>query len=67
MSRTTKSINNIKIKLDSISGLDGDYIQERLEIIEDLVNKTVKEIDKHCDENETNGTIFEKKGNKDNE
>lgn len=67
MSKCSKKCNEIKEKIDSISGLDGDYIQERLEIIEDLVNKTVKEIDKHCDENETNGTIFEKKGNKDNE
>lgn len=65
MSRTTKSINNIKRKLDSISGLDGDYIQERLKKIENLVNKTVKEIDKHCDEDEINGTIFEKKGAED--
>lgn len=48
MSKTTVKINNIKRKLDSISGLDGDYVQERLEKIENLVNKTVEEIEKHC-------------------
>lgn len=59
MSKATVKINNIRRKLDSISGLDGDYVQERLEKIENLVNKTAKEIEKHCNENEINGTIFE--------
>ena len=59
MSKTTVKINRITKKLEDISGLDGDYVQERLEKIENLVNKTVEEIEKHCNENEINGSIFE--------
>jgi hypothetical protein len=59
MSKVSAKINNIKDKLDSISGLDGDFTFERILEIEKVVNEKVNEIDKHCNEDETNGTIFE--------
>lgn len=59
MSKVSAKINNIKGKLDSISGLDGDFTFERILEIEKVVNEKVNEIDKHCHEDETNGTIFE--------
>lgn len=59
MSKVSAKINNIKDKLDSISGLDGDFTFERILEIEKVVNEKVNEIDKYCDEDETNGTILE--------
>lgn len=61
MSATTVKINRMCKKLDSISGLDGDYVQERLDKIEETINKYVSEIDKHEKEDELNCTIFENK------
>ena len=57
MSKTTVKINRIKRKLDNISGLDGYFIQDRL----DKIEKLVEEIDKHCN-SEIKGTIFEEEG-----
>lgn len=54
MSKTTVKINRIKRKLDNISGLDGYFVQDRL----DKIEKLVEEIDKHCIDN-VKGTIFE--------
>lgn len=57
MSKTTVKINRIKKRLDDISGLDGYFVQDRL----DKIEKLVEEIDKHAD-NEIKGTIFEEEG-----
>lgn len=54
MSKTTVKINRINRQLEDISGLDGEYVQERLDKIEQII----KEINKHC-KNNVNGTIFE--------
>lgn len=59
MSKVSAKINKIKDKLDSISGLDGDYTFERILEIEKIVDKKVNEINKHFGKNELNGTIFE--------
>ena len=58
MSQTTSQINKINKKLNSISGLDGYFVQERLNKISKLVNRYVEEINKHEEENEFNCTIF---------
>lgn len=58
MSKVSIKINKIKNKLDSISGLDGDFVLERISEIEKVVDKNVNEIDRYCDEDELNGTIF---------
>ena len=57
MSKTTVKINKINKALEDISGLDGEYVHERL----DKIEKIIKEINKHCDEDDVNGTIFENK------
>lgn len=57
MSKTTVKINRINKALEDISGLDGEYVHERL----DKIEKIIKEINKHCNENDVNGTIFENK------
>ena len=57
MSKTTVKINRIKRKLDDISGLDGYFVQNRL----DKIEKLVEEIDKHCN-SDIKGTIFEEEG-----
>ena len=61
MSKITKKINNIKNKLDSISGLDGQFVEIRIRYIEKLVNRMVHEIDQHEKENSTSCTIWEDK------
>lgn len=63
MSKITKKINNIKNKLDRISGLDGEFVEIRIRYIEKLVNRMVFEIEQHEKENELNCTIFEGKEN----
>ena len=46
MSKITKKINNIKNKLDRISGLDGEFVEIRIRYIEKLVNRMVYDIEK---------------------
>ena len=41
MSKCSKKVNAIKMKLDSISGLDDDFVYKYLEIIENFVNPIV--------------------------
>lgn len=59
MSKVTVKINRMKNKLDSVSGLDGDYVNEQLDYIERVLNIYIDKIDKYADEYEVNGTIFE--------
>lgn len=59
MSKVSAKINKIKDKLDSISGLDGDYTFERILEIEKIVDKKVNEINRHSGKDELNGIIFE--------
>lgn len=59
MSKITTKINKMKDKLDSVSGLDGDYTYKQLELLETVVNIYVSKIEKHEKENGLNGTIFE--------
>lgn len=56
MSRCSKKCNEIKQKIDSISGLDDDFIFEILCKIENQIDL----INKHADLNELNGTCFRK-------
>lgn len=59
MSKVSVKINRMKNKLDSVSGLDGDYVNEQLDYIERVLNIYIDKIDKYADEDEVNGTIFE--------
>lgn len=58
MSKVSVRVNRMKNRLDSISGLDGDYVNEQLDYIERVLNIYVDKIDKYANEDEVNGTIF---------
>lgn len=54
MSRCSKKCNEIKQKINSISGLDDDFIFEMLCKIENQIDL----IDKYADKDILNGTCF---------
>lgn len=58
MSKCSKKCNEIKEKIDSISGLDDDYVYDWLNSLESVTNAIVDIIDNYADRNELNGTIF---------
>ncbi len=60
MSKCSKKCNEIKQKIDSISGLDDDYVFHRLTQLEKITNKIVNEIDSYANLDELNGTCFNK-------
>lgn len=59
MSRVSKRINNIKNKLDSISGLDGDFVFDKLDILDKYIDIMLVVINDYLTYNKFNGTIFE--------
>ena len=65
MSRCSKKINEIKEKLDSISGLNDDYVYKYLEIIENFVNPIVDICSQWSEiSDEHRNHIFKKKSRK---
>lgn len=60
MSRCSKKCNEIKAKIDSISGLDDDVVESNLLILEYITNMIVGNIKKYADEDELNGTCFKR-------
>ena len=58
MSRCSKKCNEIKEKIDSISGLDDDYIYKLLERLEEVTEEITGVIENYADSNELNGTCF---------
>ena len=54
MSRCSKKCNELKQKIDEISGLNDDFVFEKLYEIEKLIDL----IDSYADEDELNGTCF---------
>lgn len=60
MSKCSKKCNEIKTKIDSISGLDDDWVYGNLLELEKYVTKVVDSINKYADEDELNGTCFKK-------
>ncbi len=61
MSRCSKKCNEIKAKIDSISGLDDDYIYGKLIQLELIVEQIVSQIEIYADADELNGTCFKEK------
>lgn len=55
MSMTTVKIKRLHKRLDSISGLDGKFVQDGLDQIENII----KSIELHEQEDEYNCSIFE--------
>ena len=58
MSRCSKKCNEIKEKIDSISGLDDDYVYSLLKSLESVTSSIVGFINTYADRNELNGTFF---------
>ena len=61
MSRCSKMCNEIKQRIDNISGLDDDFVYDwlkRLEIITEEITALIKD---YSDKSELNGTCFNKK------
>lgn len=56
MSRTSKKCNELCNRIQSISGLDGNYVYGKLLQLESAVNNIIDDIDKYADENPLNGT-----------
>ena len=65
MSKVSSKINQIKRKLDLISGLDDDVILNYVNKIYLMVDMTVKEIDLYLKEDGLNGTVFSKNNRRD--
>lgn len=61
MSKVSKKINEIKDKLDSISGLDDDYVYSWIESIDKIVTPIVDICSTWSEEEDEKGTIFYKK------
>lgn len=60
MSKCSKKCNEIEAKIDSISGLDDDWVYGNLLALESQVDVIVSSIKKYADEDELNGTCFKK-------
>lgn len=60
MSKCSKKCNEIKKKIDNISGLDDTKIYEWLGNLEAVVDVFVERIIQYVDEDKTNGTCFNK-------
>ena len=58
MSKCSKKCNEIKEKIDSISGLDDNTVYIWLCRLECLTDEIIKEIDKYTNKDKLNGTCF---------
>ena len=58
MSKCSKKCNEIKEKIDKISGLDDDIVYDWLKRLENVTEAITDIIDDYSDRNELNGTCF---------
>lgn len=58
MSKVTTKINRIKKKLDSVSGLEDEFIISSINKIDIFVDIIIEDINRYIKENPLNGTIF---------
>ncbi len=58
MSKVSVKINNIKNKLDSISGLDDNFVMDRLNILDKYIDILLLVIDDYLLEDDLNDTIL---------
>lgn len=58
MSKVSVKINNMKNKLDSISGLDDNFVMNRLNILDKYIDILLFIIDDYLLKDDSNGTIF---------
>lgn len=62
MSRCSKMCNEIKQRIDNISGLDDDLVYDWLKILKSTTEAITSIIEDYADRSELNGTCFNKKG-----
>ena len=60
MSMCSKKCNEIKGKIDSISGLDDYYVYTKLSQLEAIVDDFTSDIKEYADKDELNGTCFKR-------
>lgn len=60
MSKVSSKINRIKKKLDTISGLEDDFIINHINKLDLFVDLMLNEINCYLKEDSLNGTIFKK-------
>ena len=60
MSRCSKKCNEIKAKIDSISGLDDDVVYNWLQGLDTVTVAIVEIIEDYADRQKLNGTCFKK-------
>lgn len=61
MSKVSVKINNMKNKLDGISGLDDIFVMNKLNILDKYIDILLLIIDDYLLEDDLNGTIFRDK------
>lgn len=61
MSRCSKICNEIKKRIDNISGLDDDFVYDWLKRLKIITEEITSLIEDYSDRNELNGTCFNKK------
>lgn len=61
LSKVSSKINRIKRKLDSISGLEDDFIISNINKLNLFVDLMINDIDNYLKEDPLNGTIFKKR------
>lgn len=61
MSKCSKKCNEIKQKIDSISGLDDDIVYDYLKHIDSVVSAYIELINAYADRNKLNGICFKEK------
>lgn len=62
MSRCSKMCNEIKQRIDNISGLDDDFVYDWLKILKSTTEAITSIVEDYADRSELNGTCFNKKG-----
>ena len=61
MSKCSKKCNKIKQKIDSISGLDDDYVYNLLNRLDILVDTVIVNIEIYEKQSKLNGTCFKQR------
>jgi len=64
MSRCSKKCNEIKAKIDSISGLDDGIVYDWLQRLDTVTDAIVGFIEDYADRQKLNGTCFKRRRNK---
>lgn len=60
MSKCSKKCNEIKQKIDNVSGLDDDIVYNWLKRLENVTDAIIEIIDNYAERNELNGTCFKR-------